>query len=209
MMPKPSNLKALLVDFDGTLVNSVPALWRCYQVFLQKYGILAAQEDFKHYVGPSLFEIIKDLKERYGLPGSIEDLHREYLEIISRNYVEGMELFPGSLDLLQEMKGKGVLLALVTSAPYTLVHSFLQERSLQDLFHQIIATAPSEPSKPHSAPYRRALKELNVLPEEAIAIEDSQQGIASATGAGIYVIEFSELDGGWSKVRAEVGECIV
>ncbi|MBA3239461.1 MAG: HAD family phosphatase [Parachlamydiaceae bacterium] len=197
------NIKALLVDFDGTLVNSVPALWKCYQAFLQQYNVLAIQAEFNQFIGPSLLEITKTLKWRYGLPGSVEDLHREYLTIISRRYVEGIELFPEALAVLNEMKGSGMHLALVTSAPYGLVHAFFEQYSLQNVFEKIIAYSSGEPSKPDPAPYKRALRELNVLPDEAIAIEDSENGITSARGAGIVVIEFSE-QGGWNEVRAQI-----
>jgi HAD superfamily hydrolase (TIGR01509 family) len=83
------------------------------------------------------------------------------------------------------------------------VHDFIHQHSLQDIFDKIIACSSDEPSKPDPAPYRRALLEMNLLPNEAIAIEDSEDGMASARGAGIVVIEFTEK-GGWNKVRTEI-----
>lgn len=190
MRAYPCKLRAVLVDFDGTLVDSLPALWGCYKTFLGKYQVAASLEEFRALLAPSLFEIVEKLKSSHALPGTTEALYSEYWTLVCEAYVQNVSFFSDALPVLQRAKQSGLKLAIVTSAPMDLVLKFLRRFDLQDFFDALITSSKNEPSKPSPAIYKRALSVLGVVAEEALAIEDSPSGIRSATAAKLYAIQF-------------------
>lgn len=186
----PNQLKAILVDFDGTFVDSMPALWECFYEFLGHYGIKASKEEFLSLIGPSLFEIVERLRITHSLPGTVDHLYEEYSALVRNIYAKKISPFAHALDVLQKAKNRGIKLAIVTSAPLSLIEIFLPRFTLHTFFDAVITSKKNEPSKPSPEVYLRALRTLGVSDEEAIAIEDSASGISSAYSAGLYVIQF-------------------
>lgn len=183
-------LKALFVDFDGTLVDSLPALWKCYCLFLSHHGISGSNEEFVSLMGPPIYQIVAILKDKYALNQSVDELVAEYEHIVSLAYETNMVLFPWALEVLQKHKNAGKRLAIVTSAPVPFVEQILESNGISGLFEMNFGSRYGELAKPHPAIYLRALNEMNLLPEEVIAIEDSSNGLESAQSAGITTIAF-------------------
>ncbi len=186
----PIELKALLVDFDGTLIDSLPALWNCYQTFMDRHGKIATRNEFFQLAGPSLKEIIIYLKAKYDLSEGFEGLYKEYGELILESYSKDAIMFPNALEVLQRLKMKGIKLALVTSATSSFIETFNQRANFDKLFDAIITHVEGEETKPSPVIYKRALESLNIAPELAIAVEDSKNGILSAHAANLYVVQF-------------------
>lgn len=190
MKKYPTNTKAVLIDFDGTLVDSLSALKKCFHTFLETYQVKASDEAFSALIGPSLLEIVGRLKHAYALPGTLENLYKEYCSLVQNAYANEILPFPHALDVLKGLKKRGLKLAIVTSAPASLLEVFLMRFSLQNFFDALITSSSEEPSKPSPDLYLRALETLGVSADQAIAVEDSSSGIQSAYSAGLYVIQF-------------------
>ena len=190
MRMPPKELKALLVDFDGTLIDSLPALWNCYQTFMYRRGKIATRNEFIQLAGPSLKEIIIYLKVKYELTPAFEELYKEYRELILECYSRDAIMFPNALEVLQRLKMRGIKLALVTSATSAFIEPFNQRANFDKLFDAIITHVEGEETKPSPVIYKRALESLNIAPEEVIAVEDSKNGVLSAHAAQIYVVQF-------------------
>lgn len=184
-------LKAILVDFDGTFVDSLPALWKCYRLFLSRHGIEGGKEEFISLMGPSIDEIVPKLKEKYRLESKIECLLSEYEGIVQAAYASHAIPFPWAVEVLKAQKAKGCRLAIVTSGYPSFIEKVLECHGLSALFDAVFGRRPDEPTKPHPAVYRRALHEFNLSPKETVAIEDSQNGMRSAMLAGIPTIAFT------------------
>lgn len=191
MKSLPIKPKALLIDLDGTLVDSLPALKDCYTAFMQRHGKEASHNEFAFLIGPSLSEIVTYLKEKYALPHDFKELYREYQELVVEAYANKVVLFSDSLEVLHKFRAKGIELALVTSASLTLIKPFISQRHIVEIFDVVITHLEGEDSKPSPKIYNRALKHLDVLPEEAVAVEDSKNGILSAHEANLYVVQFA------------------
>lgn len=186
----PVPLKAVLIDFDGTLADSLPALRGCLHEFLGAYGIKSSEAEFLSLIGPSLYEIVERLRVKYALPGTVDHLYGEYCERVRQSYADKILPFADALDVLQRAKERGLKLAIVTSAPLSLIEVFLSRFKLHSFFDSLITPAKNEPSKPSPALYLRALETLGVSGTEALAIEDSAGGVASAYSTRLYVVQF-------------------
>lgn len=182
-------MKAILIDLDGTLADTLPHLYRAYNTFLAKRGKEGSLQEFQQLNGPTLKEIVATLKKRYGWPESQEQLHKMYIDQIQTEYRGRARLFPGALEFLQAAKKHHKQLCLVTSAERRLAETFLQAKGIEKLFDQVV-TLEQEPGKPDPAIYLKALKALHVEAQHAVAIEDSTNGIQSALNAKINTLVY-------------------
>jgi HAD superfamily hydrolase (TIGR01509 family) len=78
--------------------------------------------------------------------------------------------------------------ALVTSALRPIAEAFLKQHDLLSNFCVVVTPEGLPKSKPHPAIYERALLQMQLLPHEAVAIEDSAHGVQSAVGAKISTV---------------------
>lgn len=183
-------LKGILVDFDGTFVDSIQPLYILYTQFLESYGAQGSKGEFQELNGPSLNEIAQILMQRHSLPGTATELAHHYRELLSHFYAHIARPFPGAVATLEAWKKQGLQTGLVTSAPQDLVLLFLKTHHYEPLFTKVFTADEVEKGKPDPALYRHALEQLHLAPEDALAIEDSPNGVKSARGAGILTLLF-------------------
>lgn len=179
-------VSALLVDLDGTLANSIPVLKDVFFTFLQAHGVAAVEQDFLAQAGPSLREVVANLKRKYGWQASVEELYGAYAQRLVDKYAH-IGLVEGAKEALTLAKERGCRLALVTAADEKFARSFLRAHTIEAPFDVLVCAQQYEPGKPHPALYLRALKALQLPPAEAVAVEDSTAGVQAALAAGCCV----------------------
>lgn len=195
-------LKAVLVDLDGTLADTVKPLYQLYCELLASHGVHGTPEEFRMLNGKSLKEICATLKKRYEIPSSEEKLLSVYEAGVAKVY-QKIPLFPFVAQTLAMVKKAKLNLILVTSAHPQLAKLFLKSHGLD---FDGIQTSEGLPGKPAPDIYENALKKAEASSDQAVAIEDSDNGFASAMGAGIYTMRLRENFQGFSlqKDYAEV-----
>lgn len=181
-------LTTVLVDFDGTLADSYPRLYLAYKTFMELNGKVANMDDFKELIGYTLPEVVEKISEKHHLKSPPQQLLESYRTIMKQVYNHEIKIFPGALEVLQFLRKKQLTLAMVTAADRSLVEPFLERHGIRDYFKLIVAPTGNMPGKPAPDLYKHALNLLGINSTQAIALEDSITGIASATGAGIYTI---------------------
>lgn len=179
-------LKAVLVDLDGTLADTVKPLYKLYCDLLLPHEVQGTPEEFKTLNGKSLKEIVAILKAHYPIPSSEAALMAEYDAGVARVYQQ-ISLFPFVAETLAMVKKAKLRLILVTSAHLQLARLFLDSHGLSDDF-DAIQTSEGLPGKPSPAIYENALKKAQTTAEQAVAIEDSDNGFEAAMRAGIYTL---------------------
>ncbi|MBS0654440.1 MAG: HAD family phosphatase [Verrucomicrobia bacterium] len=184
------HIKAVFVDLDGTLVDSMSLLYEVYLSFLRGFGISGSKEEFNSLVGPSIPEVVLLLQKQYQLPPDYTTLLQTYHSTLTQKYVEEIQLFPDVKIFLKFIKKRGLKLLLVTSAQPFVAHAVIDRLDIRQFFDAVVTSEGLERSKPDPAIYKRALGVAQVMPSEAIAIEDSTSGMEAAVGAGIYPIWF-------------------
>jgi HAD superfamily hydrolase (TIGR01509 family) len=183
-------LKALLIDLDGTLADSLPLLYQVYNEFLKGYHLKGSWEEFHTLNGLTLLEVMQTLVKKYNLLADPALLAKEYRGRLDLSYQENLPIFAFARQCLIYAKEKGLKLVLVTSAKRELAESFLKQHHLEKLMEEIITPDGNEKGKPAPDIYLKALKKLQIAPEEAIALEDAEHGIAAALAAKIPTVQF-------------------
>ncbi len=188
------DLKVLLLDLDGTLINSEKAFFNSFKdVLMNQYNIVITMEDYKKYELEQNALLIKKLKEQYSFLKDISD--KDIMNSVYNNYAAFFRQIiledeaKDNFQTLEKLKAKGIRLGLVTTCRRIYLDILIKELHLENLFDIIIAREDVEHLKPDSEAYLNALAYFEVSPNECLAIEDSKRGVDAAISAGIKTIK--------------------
>jgi HAD superfamily hydrolase (TIGR01509 family) len=184
-------IKAILIDLDGTLADSIPTLFQVYAEFMHQFELKASKEEFNSLIGPSLKEIVAKIKKDHHLNENIEILLNAYDKILMHHYTSKVKLFEGTNNFLSYAKNEGIKLAVVTSAHKRVSESFLNFANIKHYFDVLVSGDDISVSKPSPEIYEKALSALMIKASDAIAIEDSPNGVQAALNAHLRVLYFN------------------
>lgn len=178
-------LESLLFDLDGLLVDSEPLQFRSYQNALVQFGYTLDLDTWIqwHNVEASTTRWVRD----QGLDFDPQALRAVKKDQYDRLIAEDLELKPGARELV-EMSVSEFSLGLVSSSRRDSIERCLQKFDLLRHFSIVVSGAELERSKPYPDAYLEALKLMNTVSENAIALEDSVTGFRAATAARIDCI---------------------
>ncbi len=182
---KPNNLKAVLLDMDGVVVDGMPFHLRAWKEAFSAVGIEVTDIDIYKREGMDGLETVKEICAEKGVSLSPE-VQREVNESKNRilNKIFRVRFIPGSLELIQKLKDMGFRLALVTGTRGEVVRKILKE-GLDESFDVVITAESAERKKPAPDPYLKAVEALGLKKEECLVIENAPAGITSAKRAGL------------------------
>jgi len=189
---KNAPYKAVLFDFDGTLIDSISVLFDVYNKFLFKYGFNGTFEEFNEFNGPSLKEIIAILKVKYNIELPENDLLNTYIELLNDSYSKNLRYREGALDILNYLKvDRKLQLYLITSSSREIVQNFISINNLKEYFYGYTYGDEVQKSKPSPEIYTLSLRKFNLQRNDVFIVEDSLNGIKSGKAAGIKVCAIS------------------
>ncbi len=185
------HLKALLMDHDGTLVDSEHAHYRMWVDILAPFGLDLPLEDYvQHHAGRSTTSNAVRLREdNPSLTMSIEDLIAAKDRAVETFLInEAFPLMPGGRAIIDDFVNRGAKAAVVTGADGAGVHVSVRWHGLEELMSTIVSGDQVENGKPAPDCYLLAAERLGVDPAECVAVEDTEAGISSAASAGVVCI---------------------
>lgn len=181
-------VRALVFDFDGLIIETETPVFRAWSETFAAHGEQLSIEFWKTIVGTNTFDAIGELELRIG-----QELDREEVRRLAHarelELAEAQPLQPGVLELIQAAKEAGLRLGVASSSTRHWVHGHLQSRGLLDRFDCVRCRDDvGGAGKPDPAVYGAVIDCLRVTAPEAVAIEDSPHGIASARAAGLRCV---------------------
>lgn len=181
------SLQAVLLDMDGTLVDTEGFWWDAEVEVFARLGHVLRDEWRQVVVGGPMSRSAGFLIEATTADITLEELtgllNATFIERLRR----GVPLMPGARRLLGELAVAGVPAALVSASHRTVVDHMLNSLGGHH-FAFTVAGDELERTKPHPDPYLRASARLGVDPWRCAALEDTATGVASAEAAGCHVV---------------------
>lgn len=178
---------AVVFDLDGVLLDSEQIWDEVRRGLAAQHGRPWPADATRVQQGMSTPEWSAYLVETVGLPGRPEDVAHEVVEAMARRYDEALPLLPGAVAAVRRLAARWPL-GLATSSPRRLLDEVLHVAGLTDAFRVTVSTEEVPAGKPDPAVYLTAVQRLGVAPGEAVAIEDSSNGLRSAHAAGLRVV---------------------
>jgi len=173
-------IRALLLDFNGTLSDDEPLLCSIFQELFAELGKpITDGEYYDELAGLSDPEVV----ERWlGAPDPdvVARKIERYRELSADGSTVSTEARRAVLDAAER-----VAVAIVSGSARSEIEPVLKAAGLSSSITTLVATEDVERGKPAPDGYRLALEQLGVRPEEAVAVEDSDVGIAAAKAAGL------------------------
>jgi HAD superfamily hydrolase (TIGR01509 family) len=206
MLRKP--VEAVLFDMDGLLLDTEVVYIEALQASAHSLG-REMPLDFCHSMigvpGPDCNLMIE---KYYGEGFSIAGFRKTYSTHIRSLLDAGIPMKPGVVELLDFLAGRGLPLAVATSAGRTTAEHHLGRAGLLGRFNAVATRDDVERTKPHPDVYLEAARRLGVAPERCIAFEDSNIGLAAAHAAGAMAFMVPDLLEPLPESRAKCVEVI-
>jgi HAD superfamily hydrolase (TIGR01509 family) len=179
----------LIFDFDGLLVDSETVIYQSWLELYQHYHCVLPLEHWIRCIGSSarLFDAHAYLESLIGQPLSRQELDTQ-LASRQMELMANLGLLPGVEQYLSDARRFGLKIGLASSSSRAWVEGHLTRLGLLPAFDCIRCADDVTETKPHPALYLSVLKALDTRADQAIAFEDSPNGIEAAQGAGIFCI---------------------
>jgi phosphoglycolate phosphatase len=185
-------IKAVLLDLDGTLLDTAPELAAAANAMLAEQGLapLPAGE-IRDFIGRGIPHLVERCLQAAGLPlpcARLEPALRSFGAHYRRLNGTSSAPFPGVLEGLERLRRSAVRLACVTNKAAAFTAPLLDKTGLAPFFDSVVTADQVGTRKPHPGPFLHACRMLSVAPSEAAVIGDSANDAQAARAAGCRVL---------------------
>lgn len=191
-MDFPLPIRAVVIDLDGTLLDTAPDLADAAAAMAAELGVPAVDETrLKTYIGNGVSRLVKRV-----LTGEMEaeppaELFGRALPVFEKYYAQWVSRksrpFPGVVEGLDAFKAMGLHLACITNKAERFTHPLLKDTGLIQYFELILSGDTLPEKKPSPLPLRHACQVFGIRPAELLLIGDSLNDTQAARAAGCPV----------------------
>jgi phosphoglycolate phosphatase len=190
MINKP---EMILIDVDGTLVDSVPDLAWCVDELMKRLGRSThGEEKVRNWVGNGVERLTRRalIGQLDGEPSdeAFSEAYPIFLELYAENTSKRSVLYPGVQEGVEYLKSAGYRLGCVTNKAAQFTLPLLKDLGIFDQFEIVISGDDLAKKKPDPLPLLHAAKTLGVAPDKALMIGDSKSDVAAARAAGFQIV---------------------
>lgn len=182
MSLKSSKITAVLFDLDGTLVDSLSLIKQSFYEVFRELNIPWGNDNVMNWIGRPLKDIAN-----YFAGDKSEQFIKRYQHYFYRGHDKFTTLFPGTLEMLTELKRKKIKTGIVTSKGYPGTMKTLQFTGIIQFMDVIITAYDVDKHKPMPDPIYKAMKMLTIEAAETLFIGDSHFDMEAGIAAGIKV----------------------
>ena len=191
-MKNEMQVRAVLFDMDGTLINSEPYWLIAEAELMSRFGHQWSDEDQALCIGGPLPKVGSYMSELSGFAQGAAYFETELVRMVAEQFATGLPFIPGAKELVEKLVEAEIPLALVSASPRLLVDCALALLPNQT-FLSSVSNQDVRVSKPDPESYLLAASHLSVDIESCLVFEDSKTGIDAGLASGAVVIGIPHL----------------
>lgn len=186
--------KAVIFDFDGTLVDSEWAYALTDIEFIKELGGDYFDVDHSDNIGMGVAAILESYMKAFSIKNrSLDELielnDKIFLDIAS----DEIECFPKMMKLIKALYHKDIPMAVATGSTPMIVDVISKQTGIDSYINKLYSSRDVENEKPQPDIFLHAAEQLGVKPEDCLVFEDSQTGVTAALRAGMSVVWLDNL----------------
>ncbi len=183
----------VLIDLDGTLVDSVPDLTFCVDEMMKELGMpVCGEARVRTWVGNGVERLVRRALTDSLVGEPDEELFQRAYPIFLRLYAENTSgrsrLYPGVREGLDYLRESGFKLGCVTNKAEQFTLPLLEAMGIRDYFAIVVSGDSLQEKKPHPLPLLHAAEFFGVEPANALMLGDSMSDVKAARAAGFNVV---------------------
>ena len=192
-MTLPRQVKAVVFDMDGLLVDTETVIYRAMRQASEGIGAELPLAVFQRMVG--LQDAASDLivVEHFGEGFDLDAWSNSVRAHAHVAQAAGVALKAGVIEILDYVGAAGLPCAIATSSSRASVDRHLGHHGLLERFDALVTRDVQTRGKPHPEPYLKAAELLGVAAADCLALEDSHNGVRSASSAGMMTIMVPDM----------------
>lgn len=188
-------IKGVISDMDGVILDTEKLYVRFWCEAANFYGYPMQKRHALSIRSMARKYAIERLKGYFGEDFDYYAVHDKRIELMDKYINEnGIEAKPGAEELLSFLKQNGYKVALATATAPDRTRTYLERLGLYKYFDEVVCASMVKTGKPAPDIYIFAAQKLGLAPCECIALEDSANGIKSASSAGCKTVMVPDLD---------------
>ncbi len=182
------NIRGVIFDLDGTLIDSYQAIYLSFQYTYEKMGLPPLNfEESRKVVGLGLTITFNDLVGPERTPEALRFFRKRYEEVFAQNTY----FLPDAREVVIELHGRGIRQAIATNKLGRFSRAIIKHFGMEDLFVAILGDEDVSMNKPDPEMLLSALEKMALSQEEVVMVGDSLIDIQSAKSAGIRVFSIA------------------
>ncbi|MBR5406680.1 MAG: HAD family phosphatase [Lachnospiraceae bacterium] len=186
--------EAVIFDMDGVIFDSERCVLDCWIKIAEKYGIRDIERSFLACTGTNKERTREIMIEEYGSDFPYDRFSKEASKLFHDKYDNGnLPVKPGVNEILTFLKNEKKKIALASSTRREIVLSQLRDAGVLDYFDEVVTGDMVTKSKPDPEIFLLACRKIGVTPDKSYAIEDSYNGVRSASRGGLMTIMVPDL----------------
>jgi len=201
--PATPPYQAVVFDMDGLLLDTESIAYRAFMQANDELGYQVPDSLYLKIIGTNAAGTEQIIRQGMGSEYPYTEVRERWLEKYQRQAIEQpVPIKPGVLELLDHLEAAAIPKAVATSSYYRSAERKLGNAGLLERFAFVVAGDQVKHSKPAPEIYLKAARGLDTCPSRCLALEDSDNGVRAAHGAGMTVVQIPDLTTPCAEVRA-------
>lgn len=204
-----SKIKAILFDMDGVLIDARDWHYEALNRALRLFGHEITRYDHIHnFDGLPTRDKLKLISEESYLPESLHGFINELKQQYTREEIE-MKCKPVFQHeyALSKLKNEGYKLAVCSNSIRETIENMMKKASLMEYLSLIMSNEDVVKAKPNPEIYVKAMKMLDLKPDECLILEDNKNGIKAAIDSGAHLLRVNDIyDVNYSNIKNRIRE---
>jgi phosphoglycolate phosphatase len=179
---------AIIFDFDGTLINSIPDIADSMNETLAYYGYPQYKyEQYKYFVGNGIRRLVERcVPPEYSSPENIEKVFRTMIDVYGNNCVNKTTIYEGIPELLERLRARHIKMAILSNKTDSLTRKICRQMFDESCFDMVLGATERFPKKPNPQSAFFVAESLAVSPDDVFYLGDTSIDMETACAAGFF-----------------------